>query len=153
MDEFKKQILEKKSKCPLCKNKLQKRNEGMVCKNSKCEMYFKCGQGWNLIHNIFKDESHISIEKMFSSNSRISFQQRWMNFKQEILRRDNYKCQHCEFNRNEDYYLTKQLEVHHIIYVTQNRSLQFDKENCITLCEDCHKIVHSKDKHKFGRIK
>ena len=51
-----------------------------------------------------------------------------------ILHRDNYTCQCCG-KRN------CRLEVHHIKFKSQGGT--DDEENLITLCEDCHKGVHT----------
>ena len=62
------------------------------------------------------------------------------NIKKEVLQRDNYTCQKCNFHNPE----ADELEVHHI-----NPSV-FEgndyKENLITLCSICHK--HSPDNCK-----
>ena len=35
----------------------------------------------------------------------------------------------------------------------RKKEFHFDEENCITLCEDCHKDIHSADKHTYGEKK
>ena len=52
---------------------------------------------------------------------------------QEILKRDSWRCQACGSLRG--------LEVHHI----QPRSQSGDDSegNLITLCADCHKVIHT----------
>lgn len=51
-----------------------------------------------------------------------------------ILHRDNYTCQCCGKKNC-------RLEVHHIKFKSQGGT--DDEENLITLCEDCHKCVHT----------
>ena len=51
-----------------------------------------------------------------------------------ILRRDNYTCQCCGKKNC-------RLEVHHIKFKSDGGT--DDEENLITLCEDCHKGVHT----------
>lgn len=62
------------------------------------------------------------------------------NTKARVLNRDNYQCQYCKTKKN-----GTKLEVHHIIYRSQNGS--DEAENLITLCHDCHVALHQ------GKIK
>lgn len=57
------------------------------------------------------------------------------NTKSFVLDRDSYKCQHCK-GKSKD----KRLEVHHIIFRSNNGSDEPD--NLITLCKTCHDAVH-----------
>ncbi|GAB6075182.1 RNA-guided endonuclease IscB [Desulfurobacterium crinifex] len=59
------------------------------------------------------------------------------NFREKVLKRDNYTCQICGSREN--------LEAHHIIPRSKGGTNLV--ENGITLCKDCHKAVHE------GRIK
>ncbi len=52
--------------------------------------------------------------------------------RQQILRRDNWKCQFCGTMSN--------LEVHHTEF--RSRSGEDSEENLITLCTACHARVH-----------
>jgi hypothetical protein len=54
------------------------------------------------------------------------------NFREKVLKRDNYTCQICGDKRN--------LEAHHII--PRSRGGTNLVKNGITLCKDCHKAVH-----------
>lgn len=58
----------------------------------------------------------------------------YANAREHALVRDNYTCQCCG-KKN------RRVEAHHIIYRSKGGSN--DLENYITLCEDCHKAVHS----------
>ena len=57
------------------------------------------------------------------------------NTKAFVLDRDSYKCLHCK-GKSKD----KRLEVHHIIFRSNNGSDEPD--NLITLCKTCHDMVH-----------
>ena len=52
--------------------------------------------------------------------------------RQEILRRDHWRCQDCGALRN--------LEVHHID--PRSGLGNDDESNLITLCSDCHRVRH-----------
>lgn len=69
------------------------------------------------------------------------------NTKAFVLDRDLYKCQHCK-GKSKD----KKLEVHHIIFRSNNGSDEPD--NLITLCKTCHDAVHDgKIKLNGGKVK
>lgn len=58
------------------------------------------------------------------------------NTKAYVLNRDNYTCQCCKGKHKDS-----KLEVHHIIYRSQNGS--DEESNLIALCHTCHKDLHS----------
>lgn len=58
--------------------------------------------------------------------------------RQLVLKRDDYKCQICGKDQNE-----VELHCHHIEGVKQNPIESADVDNCITLCKEHHKFVHS----------
>jgi hypothetical protein len=51
-------------------------------------------------------------------------------FKKRIRKRDKYLCAVCAKKRR--------LDVHHIDYTKRTVP-----ENCISLCRDCHKLIHT----------
>ena len=59
----------------------------------------------------------------------------WQHFSSFIAYRDEYKCVLCGGK--------KDIEIHHKVPISEG-GLQFDPENCITLCYKCHKRVHRK---------
>ena len=59
---------------------------------------------------------------------------RWRN---ATLETDNHKCTMCGDKDN--------LEAHHLDLFSKNKSARFDPENGVTLCQPCHKDVHSFD--------
>ena len=57
---------------------------------------------------------------------------------QVVYERDNGKCRLCG---------ASDIQLHHIVYRSQDKSKINDVSNCIMLCGDCHRLVHSnKDK-------
>ena len=65
-------------------------------------------------------------------------------FRENILFRDNYKCQCCG--------LEKKLQVHHIFSSKYYPSLKNNVNNGITLCKYCHQKYHTiyKNKHNVN---
>lgn len=57
--------------------------------------------------------------------------------RQMVFERDNWTCQICGRTSKE-----VQLHCHHMDPVAQNPMFQNDIDSCITLCKDCHKMVH-----------
>ena len=70
------------------------------------------------------------------------------NTKAMVLNRDNYTCQYCK-GKSKD----SKLEVHHIIYRSNNGSDEAD--NLIVLCKSCHDKVHTNEinLNKIGKVK
>ena len=54
-----------------------------------------------------------------------------------VYKRDDYTCQECGVAGVE-------LHAHHQIPFSESPLHQFDIDNGITLCKDCHNLVHSK---------
>jgi 5-methylcytosine-specific restriction endonuclease McrA len=57
------------------------------------------------------------------------------SWKREIKESQNYKCLMCEKQ-----FSNRGLQIHHI--VNKCRNGKSTKENCIALCEKCHKWIH-----------
>lgn len=56
---------------------------------------------------------------------------RWQKKRLEVMQRDGFRCQHC---LRED----KPLQVHHLVYDKDKKPWEYDNNQLITLCEDCH---------------
>ncbi len=67
---------------------------------------------------------------------------------QLCLESDGWECQKCGATQKE-----AQLHVHHIKSYSQNKMLGNDVENCITLCKNCHKEVHSKESCNYYELR
>jgi len=61
----------------------------------------------------------------------------YMEWRNEVLARDNYTCQVCKSRNN--------LNVHHIIPNRIDSSKILDINNAITLCEKCHEQTYFKE--------
>ncbi len=61
---------------------------------------------------------------------------KWQRKRLEIMQRDDFTCQgyheQCE---------GKQLQIHHIYYKKGKEPWEYDNDELITLCEDCHKSI------------
>jgi len=64
----------------------------------------------------------------------------WRQLREQILRRDQYRCQHC--GRHEGMYSSTDLQAHHIQPVS--RGGEGTAENLITLCNRCHNRLHDR---------
>lgn len=62
----------------------------------------------------------------------------WKEIAKSILARDDFKCRKCGIGHNSQ----SKLVVHHIKHWAKHPELRFDKENLITLCQNCHKEQH-----------
>jgi len=60
----------------------------------------------------------------------------WQRKRQDIMTRDNYTCVSCGDN-------TKTLNVHHKTYRKGADPWDYDDENFVTYCEDCHCNFHA----------
>lgn len=62
---------------------------------------------------------------------------------EDVMKRDEGKCRLCGCTQN--------LQLHHIIYRSEDKSKINDVNNCIMLCLKCHKLVHT-NKKKYKPI-
>lgn len=62
----------------------------------------------------------------------------WNRIRDKIINRDKRTCQKCGHHSSSGYGLC----VHHIKHVKNNPELEFQHDNLITLCPDCHKKEH-----------
>ena len=66
----------------------------------------------------------------------------WSELRERVLKRDG-KCVKCNIpvEAIRDQHLVR-FEVHHIKPISEGGN-EFDPDNCITLCYDCHKDMHT----------
>ena len=63
----------------------------------------------------------------------------WRN---DVFKRDNYTCKKCGDNKGHN------LNAHHIINHCKDKSLRYDVNNGITLCDKCHIAFHKQYGYK-----
>ena len=68
---------------------------------------------------------------------------RWQIRKTEIMRRDNFTCQKCGARAIDGAFLN----VHHVKYRKSAKPWEYEDNELVTLCEDCHKAIHDKKDH------
>lgn len=66
---------------------------------------------------------------------------KWKTFRKEIFVRDNYTCRGCSKRSGNG--RKTELNVHHILPAAYFPDRIYDKDNCITLCIECHKMTDS----------
>ena len=122
------------SRCQECVNKeyKSKNKENSLCKNKKCTEFTKKSAK----KSTFKGKSPVKSGTMKNkSNKRITVLKETYDY---VIKRDNYSCRLCGS--------TNWIQLHHIYYRSQRKDLINDIENCIMLCDDCHRLVHSNKK-------
>ncbi len=77
------------------------------------------------------------------NNDRLSYGEQlerpeWQKKREEILVRDSHRCQICGSLGDID----NPLNVHHRYYIHPRYAWAYDNSALITLCKDCHKLVH-----------
>jgi 5-methylcytosine-specific restriction endonuclease McrA len=118
-----------------CENSERRFYCSKACKNA-CPLYDK------------------SPETLMREDAVRSGRLKWLKMSREVqhelremvLERDNYTCRKCGSK-------DKPLHCHHIEPVAINPIESADIDNCITLCEDCHREAHSKDGCGYGQLR
>lgn len=82
----------------------------------------------------------------------------WQELRQRILLRDHHECQRCNDHNDlgkpiKRIRLRKANTVHHIQEVRDRPDLMMEESNLISLCHECHDIVHDRTTKKFNKPK
>lgn len=72
----------------------------------------------------------------------------WKSKRREILRRDNFECQICKALFN----YKAATDVHHILNLRDHYEKRLDSNNLISLCNECHTLVHSLKLNNIDKI-
>jgi hypothetical protein len=118
--------------------------------NHKGEQRFYCSEYCKSACPIY----HKSPETLMKEDAVRAGRLKWLELDREVqhelrkmvLERDNYTCRKCGSK-------DKPLHCHHIEPVAINPIESADMDNCITLCEDCHRETHKKDGCKYGQLR
>ena len=89
----------------------------------------------------------VKYEKGFRQNTSREVQP---ELRKLVLERDNWTCQKCGANKDED--ITVTLHCHHIDPVKNNPIESADMDNCVTLCKACHKEAHSRKGCRYSDL-
>ena len=115
-----------------CKNLLKRQKHYKVvfyCKELKeyINSLSQCKNCSKLILKRNKPIKKVSANRVFVSQGTYN----------QVFNRDKGKCRLCGSNN---------IQLHHIIYRSEDKSKINDIDNCIMLCFKCHELVHS-NKH------
>lgn len=61
---------------------------------------------------------------------------KWQKKRLEILARDEFQCKLCSDEETT-------LHIHHLKYEYGNKPWEYEDKYLITICKDCHKVIHS----------
>lgn len=96
-----------------------------------------CYATWQSIYRI--KEKSFAWNPEISETKRVTSRQynEYFNWRNDVYKRDNYICQHCGIRGGD-------LNAHHIIPFSKDKSLRTEISNGITLCKKCHKKEHER---------
>lgn len=124
-----------------CKNLLKRQRKYKLyfyCKILKKEIILPCDKNC-LKRNLVRNRG---IKKV--SSKRVYVKPEIYN---KVIERDNYCCKLKNKQCN------GVLELHHIVYRSENKNLINDINNCIMLCTFHHKLVHSNKHYWQNKLK
>ena len=120
-----------------CKNLLKRQRKYkpyFYCKALRKEIILPCDKSCsNLILKRNKGINKVSEKRIFVTEETYK----------KVYERDKGICQLCGTSQN--------LQLHHIVYRSENKQLINEPTNCIMLCNNCHRLVHS-NKHLWQPI-
>ena len=114
----------------------------LTIRSKNYEKYFYCRLNKKIINytteciKCVKSEPRKNKGINKASKKRITVKEETYN---KVMQRDNYKCRLCGTSLN--------LQLHHIIYRSEDKSKINDVNNCIMLCVEHHVLVHSNKKY------
>lgn len=124
----------------VCSRKCADKHKTMVANvHCTCE---HCGDEFTVKKSIYEQQSAKYCSNkcqglsMRKTNPDIRNSYAYIKWRENVLERDNYKCQDCGTEDN--------LHAHHIVPLSENDDLATDESNGVTVCVDCHQIRHEK---------
>lgn len=78
----------------------------------------------------------------------------WRDTREQVLKRDNYECQHCKAQGKVttiDKSKHKSLDVDHIQELETHPDLAHDMDNLVTLCIACHNRKHNRSYNRWKK--
>ena len=85
----------------------------------------------------YTDDFVLKIDNVTSKRNRST--KEYKLWRQKVFLKNKYTCQNC--NKKGVY-----LEAHHIKDWSNHYDLRFDVSNGLTLCKECHKLIHKNGK-------
>lgn len=82
-------------------------------------------------------------DKYKRKNKEIYHSKQWMMTRQTVLAMQDYICLYTFFKYGK---IIKATLVHHIIELNDDKSLAYDLENLIAVCNDAHNEIHNRYK-------
>lgn len=111
-----------------CKYLSKSLNGNLKCKLNKSSIYInECQKCLKFEPRVNKSINKVSNKRVFVKKDIYS----------EVYERDRGQCRLCG---------GKDIQLHHIVYRSEDKKLINEPSNCIMLCAKCHELVHS-NKH------
>lgn len=125
--------IEKKTiKCKYCGKDviLNQKNPQVYCGK-------QCYYNW-MSENFKGENSHFYINGSCkeTQNERILFARELRTWRAKVFKRDNFRCVKCNSKIN--------IQAHHVKHWAKSKESRFDVDNGITVCLECHQIIHKK---------
>ena len=95
----------------------------------------------NPMHGRCGDKNPRWIDGSSPERQRMYAQSFWKELVHAVYARDGYKCVRCSSPHEKG----RRLHAHHVKPWAGNPNARFDLRNIVTLCEKCHRWVHSKE--------
>ncbi len=115
-----------------------KEYETYLCLENETRFCSKeCRNNWQ--SEMMKGENHYNWRGGTTSERASDMISReYKEWRKEVFERDEYTCQNCGDKKGGN------LRAHHLAGWSKNPDLRHEVSNGITLCDDCHKLEHSK---------
>ena len=130
-------------KCKYC-------NKWFSPTNSEVKAYFQQGTSLYCSNGCKKSCPTYRVQKYEKGFRHNTSREVQPELRKLVLERDNWTCQKCGANKNDD--ITVTLHCHHIDPVKNNPIESADMDNCITLCKACHKEAHSRKGCRYSDL-